>query len=192
MAYTLQDLAWIMQKLQEHGINGVIIGSTVVELALRKKTFVDDIDVFALEPSPLIEEDHYSSVAASEGWGYSYTVVGTPKFIVRAPSSGEDVVVEFYENVMDFDVPNEMLARATTKKIGGVSIRLIKLEDYIVLKAKAARETDVEDLRIIKEYIDSGKLSIDKRLVKQALEWLPEEYRAIARSKLAETGILVL
>ncbi|ABM81270.1 nucleotidyltransferase [Hyperthermus butylicus] len=190
MAYTLNDLSWLFRKLQEHGIKGVVIGSTVIELALRRKSFEDDVDVFALEPSPLIEEDFYRSVAEREDWQVSYTALGTPKFIVKLPS-GEEVIVEFYENIHDFYVPPEILEQAPKKSIGGVEIRVIRPEDYIVLKAKAAREPDIEDLRIIREYIDEGKLKIDERIVKRDIELLPEEEQGFVVNKLRELGFRV-
>ena len=190
MAYTLNDLAWLFKKLQEHGIRGVVIGSTVIELALRRKSFEDDVDVFALEPSPLIEEELYSSIAEKEGWQISYTALGTPKFVVKLPS-GEEVIVEFYENIHDFYVPSEILDQAPKKTIGGVEIRLIRPEDYIVLKAKAAREPDIEDLRIIREYIDEGKLKVDERIIKRDIELIPEEERSFVVNKLRELGFRV-
>ena len=189
MPYTLRDLAWVLGRLEEHGIKGVIVGSTIVELELRRREFVDDIDLFVKEPSPMLEEDKYTQIASEEKWGYSYTSLGTPKLVARTPR-GSEVVVEFYENILDFYIPEEMLARAGSKKIEGRTIKLLKLEDYIVLKAKAARETDVEDLRIIREYVEERKLKVDEKALKQALEFLPEEDRSLALSKLRETGFI--
>jgi len=187
MAYTVSDLAWLFRKLQQHGIRGVVVGSTVVELALRRKRFEDDVDIFALEPSPLVEEDRYREIASQEGWQVSQTALGTPKFIVKLPS-GEEVIVEFYENIFDYYIPPEILEQAPRKSIGGVEVKLLRVEDYIVLKAKAARDTDIEDLRIVKEYVDEGKLKIDTRIVKRDIELLPEEERSFVVNKLREVG----
>jgi len=187
LAYTISDLAWLLKRLQDHGIRGVIVGSTVVELALRRRKFEDDVDIFALEPSPLVEEDRYRAIAEQEGWQISQTALGTPKFVAKLPS-GEEVVVEFYENIFDHYIPPEILEQAPKKTIEGVDVRLIRVEDYIVLKAKAAREPDIEDLRIIKEYVDEGKLKIDLRIVKRDIELLPEEERGFVTNKLREVG----
>jgi predicted nucleotidyltransferase len=89
---------------------------------------------------------------------------------------------------LDFYIPPEILESAPTKRIKGVSIRLLRPEDYIVLKAKAARDTDIEDLRIIKEYIDERRLRIDERIIRSDLRLLPEEDRRIAESKLRDLG----
>ena len=59
------------------------------------------------------------------------------------------------------------------------------------MKAKAAREPDIEDLRIVKEYIDSGKLRIDERIIKRDIELLPEEDRRFVVHKLRELGFKV-
>ena len=190
MAYTLSDLAWLLSKLQEHGVKGVVVGSTVIELELRRKRFEDDVDVFALEPSPLIEEDFYRGIAEREGWEMSFTALGTPKLVAKLPS-GEEVIVEFYENIHDYYIPLEILEQAPKKKIGKAEYRFIRPEDYIVLKAKAAREADIEDLRIVKEYIDEGKLRIDERIIKRDVELLPEEDRGFVVNKLRELGFRV-
>ncbi len=190
MAYTLDDLAWVLSRLQQRGVKFVVIGSTVIDLELRRRSFEDDIDIFALEPSPLVEEDAYREIASGEGWDLSYTALGTPKFVVKVPS-GAEVIVEVYENIHDFYVPPEMIETAPTKRIKGVSVRLLRPEDYIVLKAKAARDTDIEDLRIIKEYVDERRLRIDERILRADLQLLPEEDRRLAESKLRDLGFRV-
>ncbi len=187
MTYSLDDLAWVLSKLQQHGVKFVVIGSTVIDLELRRKRFEDDIDVFAFEPSPLLEEDAYREIADREGWELSYTALGTPKFVVKVPS-GTEVIVEVYENIHDFYIPPEILENAPTKRIKGVNVKLLRPEDYIVLKAKAARDTDIEDLRIIKEYVDERRLRIDERIIRNDLRLLPEEDRKIAESKLKDLG----
>ncbi|KSW12472.1 nucleotidyltransferase [Pyrodictium occultum] len=185
--YSIQDLAWLLSRLQRHGVKGVIVGSTVVELELRRRRFEDDVDIFALEPSPLIEEERYHAIAEEEGWQVAYTALGTPKFVARLPS-GEEVIVEFYENIHDYYIPPEMLERAGKRRLGNIEARLLRLEDYIVLKAKAARETDIEDLKIIREYIDEGRLKVDERLIRQGIELLPEEDKRFVANKLREIG----
>ncbi len=189
MAYTVNDLAWLIERIQGHGVKGVIIGSTVIELALRRKQFEDDVDVFVLEPSPLVEEDFYRRLAEEEGWEVSYTALGTPKLVAKLPS-GEEVIVELYENILDFYVPPEILQEAPKKRIGKVEARMIRPEDYVVLKAKAAREADIEDLKIVKEYVDEGKLKLDKRIIRRDLELLPEEDKGFVENKLRELGFL--
>ena len=190
MAYKLSDLAWLLGRLQEHGVRGVVVGSTVIELELRRKRFEDDVDIFALEPSPLVEEDFYRGIAEQEGWEMSYTALGTPKLVAKLPS-GEEVIVEFYENIYDYYIPQEMLEEATKKRLGKVEYRFLRPEYYVVLKAKAAREADIEDLRIIREYIEEGKLKLDGRLIKRGVELLPEEDRGFVSKKLRELGFQV-
>ncbi len=190
MTYTLSDLAWVLKTLSDSGFKFVLIGSTVVDLELRVKKFEDDIDLFALEPSPLIEEDVYRSKAEEHGWTMSQTSLGTPKFIIRVPS-GSEVVVEFYENIHDFYIPIELLDEAPYKSIGGVKVKTLRPEDYIVLKAKAGREIDIEDLRIIKEYIDSGKLRINERVLKKDISLMPEEDKPLIVRRLKSIGFRV-
>ena len=191
MAYSLRDLGWLLRRLEEEGVRGVVIGSTVVDLALGRKSFEDDVDIFALEPSPLIEEDTYRGIAERNGWEMSYTALGTPKLVARVPS-GEEVVVEVYENVFDFYIPQGMLEDTVSEKLpGGAEARLLRPEYYAVLKAKAARAPDIEDLRILREYVEEGKLRLDEERIRKGLEMLPEEDRKLAVDKLRELGFRV-
>ena len=186
VVYKLDDLISLLEELQKRGFRGVIIGSTVISLELREKKFEDDVDFFAFEPSPLIEEDTYRSWANELGWEMTYTELGTPRLIARV--GGTDIVLEFYENIHDFYVPPEMLERAPAKKLKKVEIKVLKPEDYIVLKAKAGRDEDMEDLQKIRELINMGKLKIDERLVKEAINMLPEEDQKLTIKRLKQLG----
>ncbi len=190
MTYTLDDLAWILRVLQEEGFKFVVIGSTVLYLELRATKLEDDIDLFALEPSPLVEEDFYREKAYKHGWTLAQTVLGTPKFVVRTPS-GAEVIVEFYENIHDFYIPPEILESAPTKRIRGVAVKVLRPEDYVVLKAKAGREVDMEDLRIVWEYVEEGKLKLNERIIKQDVEYLPEEDKPLVVRRLRSIGFRV-
>ncbi len=189
MVYTVSDLAWLLGRLRSHGVKGVVVGSTVIELALRRKKFEDDVDIFVLEPSPLVEEDFYRGIAEKEGWEMSFTALGTPKLVAKLPG-GDEVIVELYENIFDYYIPPEILEEAPKKRIGGVEFKIIRPEDYVVLKAKAAREADIEDLRIVKEYVDEGKLKLDQRIIKRDIELLPEEDKGFVENKLRQLGLL--
>ncbi|RUM47995.1 MAG: nucleotidyltransferase [Hyperthermus sp.] len=189
MTYSLKDLAWLLKKLEDYGLKGVIVGSTVIGLALGLKRFEGDVDIFVIEPSPLVYEDFYREIAEKEGWELGYTGLGTPRFVAVTPS-GAEVTVEFYENIFDYYVPQGIIERSSEKVLGGVTLRFIRPEDYVVLKARAAREGDVEDLRTIAGQVRAGRLRLDRRLIKEALGMMPEEEQGFIRNKLREVGIL--
>ncbi len=189
MTYSLRDLAGIIEKLRSRGFRGVVIGSTVIQLYLGSRRLEDDVDFFAVEPSPLIEEDFYRGVAAEHGWGFSYTELGTPRIIARLPRG--EVILEFYENIHDFYIPEEMLRRAPVEKVSGTPIQHLLKEDYVALKAKAGRRKDIEDLKRIYSLYRSGRLKIDTRLLREALQLLPEEDSRLAAKRLKSIGFPV-
>ncbi len=188
MGYSLSDLAEIMRVLQEAGVKAVIIGSTVVQLELRRKQLEEDIDLFVEEPSPFIEEEFYRELASRQGWGVGQTWIGTPSLIARRP--GGDIVVELYENVYDFYVPPEILERAPKKNVQGVPIRVLRLEDYALLKAKAGRDEDMEDLEELAHLVKKGDLKFDKRLVRESIQFFPEEDQQLMEKRLKKVGLL--
>ncbi|MEM4013275.1 nucleotidyltransferase, partial [Desulfurococcus sp.] len=79
MAYSIEELAGIMKTLQDEGVKAVIIGDTVVQLALGRRRLEGDVDLFVYEPSPLLEQDYYHELASRHGWEASSTEVGTVK-----------------------------------------------------------------------------------------------------------------
>lgn len=188
MAYTLEDLAEIMKVLVDASVKAVVIGSTVVQLELRKKQLEEDVDLFVEEPSPFIEEEFYRRLASEHGWGVGQTWIGTPSLIARR--GGEDIVVELYENIYDFYVPPELLERAPKKNIRGVPVRVLRLEDYALLKAKAGRDEDMEDLEELAMLVKSGRLRFDRRLVRESIQFFPEEDQRLMEKRLKKVGLI--
>ena len=188
MPYSLEDLAEIMKVLNEAGVKAVVIGSTVVQLELRKKELEEDIDLFVEEPSPFIEEEFYRELASRQGWGLGQTWIGTPSLIARR--AGQDIVVELYENIYDFYVPPELLERAPKKNIKGVPVRILRLEDYALLKAKAGRDEDMEDLEELAMLVKSGRLRFDRRLVRESIRFFPEEDQRLMEKRLKKVGLI--
>ncbi|MET1127918.1 MAG: nucleotidyltransferase [Thermoproteota archaeon] len=188
MSYTLSDLADVLFALKSRNVRGAIIGSTVVDLALRRREFEDDVDLFVLEPSPLIEEEFYRSLAEDLGWDLSYTVLGTPKLVAKRGDI--EIIVELYENIHDFFVPLEIIEAAPYKNLGGVETKVIRPEDYVVLKARAGRASDMEDLRVLREYVEEGKLQVDERMLLDRVKLFDEEDQKFILDKLRDLGFI--
>ena len=185
VVYSVDELAVIMGKIAEAGIDAVIIGGTVVELSLKARRFKGDIDLFAVEPSPLLDEEVFRNLAEREGWDYSYTELGTPRLLAKT-SSGE-VPVEFYENIYDFYVPLEMLREATSIRLRGLRVRIISVEDYLVLKARAGEE---RDLARLKELASMPRLKVDTRRIRERAGLFEDESDIILR-RLRDAGFKV-
>ena len=181
-----REFAGAVRALLDEGFRFTVIGGTVVELELGRRDLGDDIDVFAEEPDVLAEEDRYFLTAEEKGWEYSKTWLGTPRIGVRVNHSM--VPVEFYDNMLDFYVPPLMLERARMTSIAGVRVRIILLEDHLVLKANAGRDKDLQRLAEIGKLVKRGRLRVDREKIFEAIAEYEEQATLINR--LREAGIL--
>ncbi len=180
MAYDRGALAQVMKGLREHGVDGVIIGSTSYALRLGFREFEDDVDLFTTTISPSFDEnivadaaDALNCMLCQHGWG-------GPQ--LRCPVGCEEVIVELHENIYDFYVPQEMLNDAETINVCDVPLKLIRIEDYLVLKAKAGRECDLEDLKYLSDMIRKGRLRINTNLLMSRLDLFDEcDYKLIIK-----------
>ncbi|MGC8983309.1 MAG: nucleotidyltransferase [Desulfurococcaceae archaeon] len=174
MKYTKSDLARIFRALEKKGVTGVIIGDTSVQLYLGASELEGDIDVFVIEPSPLAYREVYEEVAVENNWELSTSEAGLPALVV--PVREGYVVVEFYENYMDIEVPLEFFEEAYEYKVDGTIIKAVRPEHYLVLKARQG--TDLDKLE---KYAASLKQKgLNLKLVERAASvYPPEESRII-------------
>ncbi|MEB3778697.1 MAG: nucleotidyltransferase [Desulfurococcales archaeon] len=179
-------LASAVKMLLGEGFRFTIIGGTVVELRLGSRDLGDDVDVFAEHPSVLVDEGVYYGLE-SRGWIVGQTWLGTPRVIVHV--NNEDVPVEFYDNLYDFYVPEEVIESAERVNLSGVRVKIIGLEDHIVLKANAGRGSDLERLKEIARHIKRGRLRVDKRRIKETASLFDDEVVILRRLK--DSGIPV-
>jgi len=181
------ELAAVVRALLDEGFKFTVIGGTVVEVELGSRDLGDDLDVFAEEPDVLVDEDFYREVSERRGWVMGQTWLGTPRILVRV--GDVEVPVEFYDNLYDFYVPHSMLERARRVSIGGVRVKMVRLEDHLVLKANAGRERDLERLKEIARHVRRGRLRVDPRLVREAASEFEDEQVILRR--LRDSGIPV-
>jgi len=185
--YDRSVLAEAIKALRSKGIDGVIVGSTSYMLALGLKEFEDDLDIFVTSLSPTFDEDVIRSGAEELGCFVGQTEWGTPQLHCRIKD--KDIVIELYENMYDFYIPEEMLNEAVTYKVNDVEVKALRVEDYIIIKAKTGRERDIEDIRYLSDLVRSKKLRIDLDIMKKRLKLFEDfEVRLIVK-KLKTIGI---
>ncbi len=183
----VETLAKVVRSLLEEGFKFTVIGGTVVEAELGSKDLGDDLDLYAEEPDVLVDEEKYREVAEKRGWVIGQTWLGTPRLLVRV--GDEEVPVEFYDNLFDFYVPQSMIQRARKASLGGVRLKMIRIEDHIVLKANAGREKDLERLAEIAKLVKKGKLRVNLKAVKEAASEFDDEQVILRR--LRDAGFRV-
>jgi predicted nucleotidyltransferase len=173
----------VYSELSRRGVKAVVIGDTVVQLALEYKRLEGDLDLFVLEPSPLIEREFYENLARELAWEVSSTEIGTPALVI--PLVEGHLVVELYENYMDIEVPVEIIENAEEVRICGEKVALVKPEHYLVLKARQG--VDISKLRYISELRARGL--INKKLIEQTLNLYAPEERRLILERLEEAGL---
>ena len=175
-----------LRLLLDHGFHFTVIGGSVVEIALKSRDLGPDIDLFAEDPNVFDEEEYYR-VAEELGWSVGQTWLGTPALVARV--EGEEFHIEFYDNLFDFNVPEELLEQSVRVNIEGVRVKMVSLEDHIVLKANAGRSQDINRLKEIARLVNKGKLQVDSDKIRETASLFPDE-KVILR-RLREAGFTV-
>lgn len=184
MGYSKITLAEVIRRLSSEGVDAVIIGDTCIQLALDYEVLEGDIDLFVLNPSPLVERDFFVNIAERNNWDLSSTEIGTPALII--PSSEGDIVVELYENYMDIEIPLEILEDRIEYRIQGVKIYTLRPEHYIVLKARQGIDLDKLS-RYVNELREGRKLNAE--IIRQIVNLYPEDEVELVKSRLSSIGL---
>ena len=190
MPYGIDCLAEVLRRLGDEGVRGVIIGSTVYALKLGVRELEDDVDLFTTTISPVFDEDLILEVAERIGCRVGSTEWSTPS-LECVLSSECVIVVELYENIHDLYVPPEMLEEAETVEIEGIEVKILRIEDYILLKARAGREQDLETLSYISDLIRNKALKVDFKTLKERLNLFDEDEQKLISRRLSAVGIKV-
>ncbi len=181
MRYGLEELAEVLKIFLDNNVRLTIIGDTCIQLALKKKFLEGDLDLFVSEPSPLVEEDFYRGLAEEMGWGYSYTEIGTPRIIARV--NEKEIVLEFYENFMDIEIPVEIIEEARSITVSGAKIKILYPEQYFVLKARQG-----VDLDKLSKYLRELK-RLDIKRLRKSIEKYPREEQGLIVERLRDIGV---
>lgn len=163
--FTTKHIAKALTQLREYGIDGVIIGSTCIDILLGR-TCEGDLDLFITSISPLLEENKIRQIAFSHGWSTGTTELGTPSITMNIDDT--EITIELYENIMDFYIVPEALdlCRRTTI-IDNIEINYIAPECWIVFKARRGSGKDMTELATVKNMVEEGMLTIDKTLIEK-------------------------
>lgn len=181
--FTRRELGKVLAELAERGVEYYIIGDTSIQLSLGEEELSGDVDLFVKNPSPVLDQDFYAQLAAEKGWQISTTEAGTPQIIAYVDHA--TVVLDLYENYMDIEIPVELLeARAIKYVLGEAQVNAAPPELYIVFKARQGI-----DLEKLGEHIAKLKGRLNKRLIKEAMEYYPEDEAELIAERLSSLGL---
>lgn len=188
LGFSRVDVGSLLMELERRGIGGVIIGSTVYQILLKWRELEDDVDVFATSFSPSFDEDVLLQAAEELHCLVGQNDWGMPQ--LRCPLRDEELSIEFFENLYDFYVPQEIIDSARRVRLGDYGGKAILLEDYLLLKAKAGRSKDIETLWFISDLLKSRKLKINKELIQEHIKLFDYDDAKLIKKRLKEAEII--
>ena len=138
-------LADLSRWLDAEKVPGVIIGGIAASV-LGRPRLTRDIDALTILP----EDEWQRVVDSSARYGIEARIDDALEFarrsrvlLLRHVASGIDLDITF--GGLDFE--RSAVESALDLEIGGISIRLPRVEDLLVMKAVAGRPKDLEDIR---------------------------------------------
>ena len=155
----------------------MVIGGVAASV-LGQPRLTQDIDVLAIVP----EADWAGVCAGGARFGIAPRTDGALEFarrsrvlLMRHAASGIDLDITF--GGLAFE--KAAVANSETHKVGGVSVRLPRVEDLLVMKAVARRPRDIQDI----EGLLVAHPEADLVLVRK---WVSEFATAMAMSEIVE------
>ena len=180
----VDEILSYIKSLSSAGFEFFVIVDVVFSLYTKSEDEYDDLDLFAIKPNPLIEEEAYESYANRNGFEFERTWAGTPRLV-----GPEGFSLEFYTNIMEFEMPEQFLNELHKWNIRGVKFESVILEQQVLLKARAAMmaEEHLEEL--------IGVAGSIKRLIRQAtlkghLRYFSEDAVPVMERILKRAGLL--
>ncbi|MGQ0835084.1 MAG: nucleotidyl transferase AbiEii/AbiGii toxin family protein [Gammaproteobacteria bacterium] len=143
-ATLLAPLADLGRWLEAIRTQAVIVGGVAVSF-LGRPRFTQDIDVLAI----LSEQEWKSAVAAAPTYGIVPRIENPLDFARRA----RVLLLRHTDSAMDIDVilgglsfEQSAVENGRIYKVSGVSVRLPRVEDLLIMKAVAHRPQDLQDI----------------------------------------------
>lgn len=175
-------------QLRDAGIDGIIIGSTCLSIALGDTDIEGDVDLFATSISPLFDEERVRQIAYQKGWSTGVTELGTPSVTLNI--EGVDITVELYENILDFYIPPESIDVCRQRvELDSIEVKYVALECWIIFKARRGSDRDMATLSKVKQLVDEGVLTVDRLILEKVLEMYEDDRRYIY-SRLKSLGLI--
>ena len=188
LGFSRVDVGNLLIELERRGVGGIIIGSTVYQILLKWRELEDDVDVFATTFSPSFDEEVLLHAAEELNCFVGQNDWGMPQ--LRCPLRDEELSIEFFENLYDFYVPQEIIDSGRRVRLGDYGGKAILLEDYLLLKAKGGRSRDLESLWFISDLLKSRKLKISKELIQEHIKFFDYDDAKLIKKRLREAGII--
>jgi hypothetical protein len=186
-ATLLAPLADLAKWLEISHAQGVIVGGVAVSL-LGRPRFTQDIDALVI----VAENEWQAMLAAAATCGFIPRIENPLEFARRA----RVLLLRHIESSIDIDVilgglsfEQSAVEHGRVHDVGGVSVRLPRIEDLLVMKAVAHRPQDLQDIEALLDAHPNVNVEEVRRWVREfaaatAMQDLLEDFeRLLARRK---------
>jgi hypothetical protein len=170
----LEDLG---KWLNAVNANAIVVGGVAASF-LGRPRFTQDIDALAI----LSDTEWDSAIAAAAAYGIKPRIDDPLEFAHRS----RVLLLRHEESSIDIDVilgglsfEESAVANGRTYTVGGVSVRLPRVEDLLIMKAVAHRPRDMQDIEGLLETHPDADVNSVRR-------WVNEFAQATAMSVLIE------
>lgn len=161
----LAALSDLVQWLDGAGIPAVIVGGVAASL-LGRPRLTRDIDALAM----LAETDWETALAAAGRIGIVPRIEQPVDFARRS----RVLLLQHMESKIDIDVilaglpfERDAIAHGRSHDVGGVKVRLPRVEDLMIMKAIAHRPRDLQDVEGLLEAHPEVDLEVVRRWVRE-------------------------
>ncbi len=179
----------VSKALRRRDVDFVLIGSAVLPLLYNIDIDPRDLDLFIRNFSTVMDYELFEEIARENDWDIGTTTHGTVFYELVV---GDHVVrVDLLENILDIYVPPQLLDNAVRLRLDGVEVPSIRLEDLLLLKARAAAKEDEEFISDVAWRISDvlSGITIDREYMKRAVRYFPEDEQESIIKRLEKNGI---
>ena len=176
-ATLLSALADLARWLDEAGVPSMIIGGVAASV-LGQPRLTQDIDALAVAP-----ESTWNALAAA---GARHDIVPRIPNAVQFATRSRVLLMRHQPSSIDIDLTlgglafeEEAVGRSRSHDLGGLKLRLPRVEDLLVMKAVAGRPKDIQDI----EGLLAANSDLDVAFVRQ---WVGEFAAAMSMPDMLE------
>ncbi len=184
----LRAISLLARALRKRGHELMLVGNMVLSVGYGIEWETKDIDIFVPGTSPMEERELFQEVCEELGWSFGVTEFGTG--IIEFSLEEGSGTIEVLANVFDVYIPEECLERAIRVEVEGTEVKVMRIEDHVIQKARIGRRRDYETLMRIRELADLGVIKLDRKAIYEGLKLFEEGEREKVLRVLERIGIL--
>lgn len=180
-------LARVSRAFKKKGVDFVLIGSAILPIIYKVPYDPGDVDIHVVNKSTIADYGLFEEIARENDWDIGTNIHGMIYYELLV---GDSIVrVDIVENLLDVYIPPQIVENAIVVEVDGETIKSIRLEDQLILKARSA--TDEVFLSEVARLIADPEVGIgvDREYMKKVIAYFPEDEQKPIAHRLERNGI---